>query len=81
MIFLQVIYESFDCDLTQYFLFVISIHRYDLLNEDIDFCCNKIYHKKSYIFIDVHRCGTSGCMRACHAAGPGSVPGREKFPG
>ena len=29
----------------------------------------------------VHRCGTSGSMRACHAAGPGSIPGREKFPG
>ena len=29
---------------------------------------------------DVHRCGTSGSMRACHAAGPGSIPGRNKFP-
>ena len=29
----------------------------------------------------VHRCGTSGSMRACHAAGPGSIPGRDKFPG
>ena len=29
----------------------------------------------------VHRCGTGGTMRACHAAGPGSIPGRDKFPG
>ena len=29
----------------------------------------------------VHRCGTDGSMRACHAAGPGSIPGRDKFPG
>ena len=29
----------------------------------------------------VHRCETSGSMRACQAAGPGSIPGRYKFPG
>ena len=29
----------------------------------------------------VHRCGACGNMRACHAAGPGSIPGRDKFPG
>ena len=29
----------------------------------------------------VHRCGTGGSMRACRAAGPGSIPGRDKFPG
>ena len=29
----------------------------------------------------VHRCGAVGTMRACHAAGPGSIPGRDKFPG
>ena len=29
----------------------------------------------------VHRCGTGGSMHACHAAGPGSIPGRDKFPG
>ena len=29
----------------------------------------------------VHRCGPGGSMRACHAAGPGSNPGRNKFPG
>ena len=27
------------------------------------------------------RCGTGCSMRACHAAGPGSVPGRDKFSG
>ena len=29
----------------------------------------------------VHRCGAGGTMRACHSAGPGSIPGRDKFPG
>ena len=29
----------------------------------------------------VHRCEASGSMRACHAAGPGSIPGRDRFPG
>ena len=29
----------------------------------------------------VHRCGTSGSMRACHAAGPGSILSWDKFPG
>ena len=29
----------------------------------------------------VHRCGARGSMRACHAAGPGSIPGRDRFPG
>ena len=29
----------------------------------------------------VHRCGTSGSMRACHTAGPGSNPGWDKFSG
>ena len=29
----------------------------------------------------VHRCGPGSSMRACHAAGPGSIPGRDRFPG
>ena len=29
----------------------------------------------------VHRCGPGGSMRASHAAGPGSIPGRDKFHG
>ena len=29
----------------------------------------------------VHRSGPDGSMRACHAAGPVSIPGRDKFPG
>ena len=29
----------------------------------------------------VHRCGASGSMRACHAASPSSIPGRDRFPG
>ena len=31
--------------------------------------------------IIVDRCLAGGSMRACHAAGPGSIPGRDKFPG
>ena len=27
----------------------------------------------------VYRFGASGSMRACPAAGPGSIPGRDKF--
>ena len=30
--------------------------------------------------IIVHRCGASGSIRACDATGPGSIPGRDKFP-
>ena len=48
-------------------------------------CLYKTLHKKGlldvYPNIGVHRCGASGSMRACHAAGPGSIPGRDKFPG
>ena len=29
----------------------------------------------------VHRCEPGGSMRACHAAGPGSIPSRDKIPG
>ena len=37
-----------------------------------------------YYFIykeNVNRCGTGGNMRACYAGGPGSIPGRDMFPG
>ena len=33
------------------------------------------------INIEVHRCGPGVSMRACHAADPGSIPDRDKFPG
>ena len=29
----------------------------------------------------VHCCGQGGRMRACHRAGPGSIPGRDGFSG
>ena len=29
----------------------------------------------------IHRCGPGGSMCACHAAGLGSIPGRDRFPG
>ena len=31
--------------------------------------------------LHVHRCGPGNSMRACDAAGPGSIPGRDKLPG
>ena len=32
-------------------------------------------------YCSVHCCGTGGSMRACHAAGLGLIPGRDKFLG
>ena len=29
---------------------------------------------------NVHHCGAGGSMRACHIAGPSSIPGFDKFP-
>ena len=37
--------------------------------------------KIAVIFYNLWICGASGSMRACHAAGPGSIPGRDRFPG
>ena len=31
------------------------------------------------ILLEVHRCGPGGSTRACHAAGPGSIPDRDRF--
>ena len=39
------------------------------------------YKLKYYSLAHVHRRGASGNMRACQAAGPGSIPGQDKFPG
>ena len=39
-----------------------------------------IWEDLYYNFV-VHRCGPGGIMLTCHAAGPGSIPGRDKFPG
>ena len=41
-------------------------------------------HIKIYLnfnILGVHRSGAGGSMHVCHAAGPGSIPGRDKFPG
>ena len=43
----------------------------------------KQFHYNIYIdntLIRIHRCGPAGSMRSCHVAGPGSIPGRDKFP-
>ena len=39
------------------------------------------YKLETSLMINVHRCGAGGSLRACHAAGPGSIPGRDKFAG
>ena len=41
----------------------------------------RMEHFEIFILKLVHRCGASGSMRACHAAAPGSIPGRDRFPG
>ena len=42
----------------------------------------ELYQPSSYFTNKlVHRCGAGGSMRVCHASGPGSIPGRNKFPG
>ena len=40
----------------------------------------KIRNFHIFISQSVHRCGAGGSMGACHATGPGSIPGRDKFP-
>ena len=52
---------------------VVGIFRGTLYNYEIWGRVNIRHH--------VYRCGLGSSMRACHAAGPGSIPGRDKFPG
>ena len=41
-----------------------------------------IHYQNYHEIINVYpTMGASGSMRACHAAGPGSIPGRDRFPG
>ena len=42
---------------------------------------NQWKFQEAALFPNVHLCGPGGSMRASHAAGPGSIPGRDKFPG
>ena len=51
------------------------------LDDDDDDNNNNNNNNYYYYYYYVHCCGASGSMRACHAAGPGSIPGRDKFPG
>ena len=55
----------------------------DLANENlIDLAVSYgSWHKRGITNYYVHRCGPGGSKRACYAAGPGSIPGRDKFPG
>ena len=40
-----------------------------------------IKNTEAFILDPVYRCGPCGNMRACHAADPCSIPGRDKFLG
>ena len=51
---------------------------YQLFRSMAHFLCTRNFENIEAV---VHRCGVSGSMRACHAAAPGSIPGRDKFPG
>ena len=45
--------------------------------------CQKVWEKDNNAGTgkeEVLRCGSDGSMRACHAAGQGSIPGRDNFP-
>ena len=42
---------------------------------------NNNNNNKIIIVLLVHGCGTGGSMRACQAAGPGSIPGWDRFSG
>ena len=47
-------------------------------------CADGILHLPNIwqkVINKVHRCGTGDSMCACQAAAPGSIPGRDKFPG
>ena len=48
-------------------------------SQDCNLPIDYVHQTQNYIF--VHRCGASGSMHACHAAGTGSIPGRDKFSG
>ena len=61
----------------KYFCVILFI--FLLLGDDIT---EKLLQMKTdRHFVCVHRCGASDSMRACHGAGPGLIPGRDKFPG
>ena len=46
-----------------------------------DFFFNSLLRIKPLCRLPVHRCGSGGNMRACHAAGPGSTPVGTSFLG
>ena len=71
------------CDLKIWIIFApptfyksLSFHLFILFTQFTIFS-NFLLHSKT----GVHRCGLGGSMRACHTAGPGSILGRDKFPG
>ena len=49
--------------------------------DSITIKANIFHMEPQRTLISVHRCGLGGSLRACDVAGPGSIPGRDKFPG
>ena len=60
-----------------------GLHRYSPRGLNISsirvFTRSEIRKPKRVIY--VHCCGAGSSMRGCHKASPGSIPGRDKFPG
>ena len=83
--------KKLDCKLptVNYFLIVFSVSQATVVSHKR---CRAIFSGARgghlqilihylYYYYYVHCCGASASMRACHEAGPGSIPGRDKFPG
>ena len=64
------------------FLLAPNIFLSTLFSNTLNLCSSlNVRDQVSQAYNTVPRCGASGSMRACHAAGPDSIPGRDKFPG
>ena len=63
--------------------------RVHIFTATVHFLCGKNFENIEVVQVGltefftskVHGCGSGGSMRASHAAGPGSIPSRDKFPG
>ena len=52
-----------------------------LRNQSCSFTRDDTCFRDLCLQLQIHRCGAGGSMHAYHAAGPGSISGRDKFPG
>ena len=69
-------------------LYIYIRAKLDIFQHSILLClgvCSLLFEPEYYfklrLCMKVHRCGASGSIHACHAEGPGSIPGRDRFPG